>query len=92
MKKVCYLVLDMEKRSESPVIGVYEDLSGALEDAIEYGEFTESRDTVWIDHWEDGISVRVLKFNSKTGEYESEFDDQSDAEAAKMMEIYDDDF
>lgn len=75
MKKVVYIVLDMEKKNESPIISIYEKLDDAINDAIHYAQFLENRNNIWIEHWEDGLSVRLLKINEETGEYESHFDD-----------------
>ncbi|MGG0667722.1 hypothetical protein ABE073_04250 [Lederbergia citrisecunda] len=75
--KVTYIILNMEEKKESPVVSVYDNLDDAIEDAVEYGEMLDVEDSnnIWIEHWEDGVSVRMLKINEETGEYESRFDD-----------------
>lgn len=75
MKKVVYIILNMEERDESPVISIKDSFEDAIEEVGFLDLDVENKNNIWIDHWEDGISVRLLKINEETGEYESHFDD-----------------
>lgn len=86
--KATYIILNMEEKKESPVVSVYDNLNDAIDDALEFGEVFDIEDNknIWIEHWEDGVSVRMLKINEKTGEYESHFDDAYISELEEILD------